>query len=57
MKDKSGLYLNGNLLVNAPFSAKWSWIGDKENSNLFQLIVLLKILLRCITGIRVMQLI
>jgi hypothetical protein len=22
-----GLYKDGNLLTNAPFSANWSWIG------------------------------
>ena len=35
MKDNSSLYKDGNLLIDAPFSAKWSWISDKENSNLF----------------------
>jgi hypothetical protein len=30
-----GLYKDGNFLVDAPFSANWSWIGDKENYNYF----------------------
>jgi hypothetical protein len=30
-----GLYKDGNFLVDAPFSANWSWIGDKENPNFF----------------------
>jgi len=34
--DSAGaLYKDGNYLVNAPFGASWSWIGDETTSNYF----------------------
>lgn len=34
--DSAGaLYKNGNFLVNAPFGASWSWIGDETTGNYF----------------------